>query len=176
VLVIDDAGDGNSSDHGVWAEPTLVDTRGAIHKLTDRTWLRAAGGWGQVSTSKAPGGGPMMIGGKPVAFGIAAHAQSVVEYKLPADVTKFRARISLDDGALKQRDGGTVRFLVYTAPPGGNLDKAGLPVAVKLADLGLPQNVAVRDLWARKDLGVERGEFAPLVNWHGTRLLKLEPR
>jgi len=175
VLVIDGAGDGTSNDHGVWAEPTLIDSDGRPQRLTDRPWLRAAGGWGQVSTTKAPGGGAISVGGSPVPFGIAAQAESVVEYQVPVGTTRFRARIALDDGALKQQGGGSVRFLVFTAPPGGNLDRAGLPVQITFGNLGLPADIRVRDVWTREDLGTMHDTFAPIVNWHGARLFRLTP-
>ena len=175
VLVVDDAGDGTASDHGIWAEPRLVDASGLETKLTDRKWVSASGGWGQVSTAKAPSGQPMSVGGQRVPYGIGAHAKSVIEYDLPAGTVKFRAVGALDDAALRGKEGATIRLLVFTAKPGGNLDQPGLPVAVTLAELGLPGSARVRDLWAHRDLGEIKGGFAPVIPWHGAGLYRISP-
>jgi hypothetical protein len=176
VLVIDDGGDGTAGDHGVWAEPTLIDAQGRKQRLTDLTWLRAAGGWGQISTTKAPSGKPMTVGGKVVPFGIAGHAKSIVEYPVPEGTVRLRARVALDDAALEAKAGGSVRFMIFTAPPGGTLDLPGLPIETNFAALGLPEKVSVRDLWTHQDLGTMQGQFSPMVPWHGARLFKLSPQ
>lgn len=175
VLVVDDAGDGTNNDLGVWAEPRLIDAQGNETKLTDRPWVSASGGWGQVSTEKSPGARAMSVGGQRVPDGIAAHARSVVEYDLPAGTVKFRVNGALDDQAVRAKAGGTIRLMVFTAKPGGNLDLPGLPVAVALKELGFSEEVKVRDLWARKNLGKIRGEFAPVIPWHGAGLFRLTP-
>lgn len=175
VLVIDDAGDGSDADYGVWATPRLIDAQGNETKLTSRPWVSASGGWGKVSTETSPTGAPMSVGGKAVAYGIAAQARSVVEYDLPASAVKFRATGALDDAALGAKQGGTIRLLVFVAKPGGNLEKSGLPVRVALSDLGLNGEVNVRDLWSGKDLGKVKTEFTPNVDWHGARLFRISP-
>ncbi len=48
-----------------------------------------------------------------------------------------------------------------------------VPVTVRWADLGLPSSVAVRDVWARKDLGVYRQRFTVSVPGHGVVLLRV---
>jgi hypothetical protein len=175
VLVVDDAGDGNAFDHAIWAEPRLVDAQGRETKLTDRPWVSASGGWGQVSTEKAPSGQPMSIGGNPVAYGIGAHAKSVVEYDVPPGSVTFRVLGALDDAAVRAKEGGTISLLVFTAKPGGNLEKPGLPFALTLTDLGFSAGAKIRDLWARKDLGEFKSEFAPVIPWHGAGLFRLSP-
>ena len=59
-----------------------------------------------------------------------------------------------------------------------NRSPAADTIAVRWAQLaGLPANqtVAVRDVWARKDLGAARGSFTVTVNAHGTQLFVLAP-
>jgi hypothetical protein len=51
--------------------------------------------------------------------------------------------------------------------------EAGLPVAVRPADLGFSGPVAVRDLWSGEDIGVFAGEFVPLIPYHGAGLYRL---
>ena len=42
------------------------------------------------------------------------------------------------------------------------------------AEIGLDGSGKVRDLWAKKDLGSFRDEFAMDVPFHGARLVKFE--
>jgi alpha-galactosidase len=172
-LVVDDAGDGSGWDHALWVEPRLVAADGRELKLTDLPWVHATAGWGEVSKEKAPSGRPMAVEGKPVAWGIGAHAVSVIEYDLPAGFARFRAVGAIDDGGLTQPRGGTVRFLVYAVAPGPEADQPGLPVAVRLADLGFSGPCRIRDLWQRKDRGAFTGEFAPEIPWHGAGLYRV---
>jgi hypothetical protein len=176
VLLIDDAGDGIASDHGVWVEPRLVDVSGRETKLSTQPWTSACGGWGQVSAIEEGGKGGPTIKGQRVPYGISANAISIVQYDLPKGCQKFRFGAGLDDGTLSAKEGGTIRFLVFVAKPGGNLDLTGLPVSVDLKSLGFPSGAKVRDLWARKDLGEKQGLFAPLIPWHGAALFRLSPK
>jgi hypothetical protein len=170
VLVIDDAGDGNSSDQGVWAEPTFVDAQGKETKLTDLTWLSASGGWGQVSSEKS-----LTVRGRSNLQGITGHAPSIVEYDVPAGAVRFHAMGALADRALKAKDGGTIRFSVFAPKPGGTLAQPGLPVAVSLDQILSAKSVKVRDLWTHRDLGEVHGEFSPIIPWHGAGLFRLSP-
>ena len=51
----------------------------------------------------------------------------------------------------------------------------GLPVPVRLADLGFSGPALVRDLWRRADLEIVTGEFAPTIPWHGAGLYRISP-
>lgn len=176
VLVIDDAGDGNASDQGIWAEPRLIDAQGKESKLSDLTWVTASGGWSNFSNDKSSGARPMSVGGRRLTDWVAAQAKSIIEFDLPPGTVKFRTVAALDDRALRAKDGGTIHMMVFTGKPGGDLDRPGLPIAVKFADLGLPADCVVRDLWARKDLGTMKDGFAPEVRWHGAALYRISPR
>lgn len=175
VLAVDDAGDGRSWDHAIWAEPTLVFADGHELRLTELAWRRATAGYGEVSREKSPSGKPMTTEGKRVPFGIAAHAPSVIEFDVPQGVERFRARGALDDAAVAEKKGGTLHFVVYAVPPTPELSLSGVPVSIKLSDLGFTSPVKVRDLWEHKDLGEVAGTFSPVVEWHGGRLYKLSP-
>ncbi len=174
-LVVDDGGDGTGWDHALWAEPRLVAPDGRELKLTDLPWVSATAGWGEVSKEKAASGQPMSVEGKRVVYGLGTHAKSVIEYDLPPDYARFRAFGALDDGALNQPRGATIRFLVYALTPGAEVDQPGLPVAVKFAALGFAGSCRVRDLWPKKDLGEFAGEFAPEIPWHGAGLYRVSP-
>ena len=175
VLVADGGEDGTGWDHALWASPRLVMEDGRERRLTDLSWTQASAGWGEVSTVRAPSGKPMTVAGAPVAYGLAAHARSLVEYALPEKAARFRAFAALDDGALTQPAGATVRFAVHALAAAPPADAAGLPIPVTLADLGLTSPCRVRDLWSRRDLGRFDREVAPVVAWHGAVLYRLSP-
>ncbi len=115
-LVVRDGGDGFTADWADWAEPRLIGPKGEI-KLTDLKWKTAAAGWGEVRVDKNAEGGRLRINGKDVAYGIGTHADSVIGYELPSGVTRFKARVGIDNGGSDQGTGSTVQFLVYAEKP-----------------------------------------------------------
>jgi alpha-galactosidase len=96
-------------------------------------------------------------------------------YALPEGSERFRAFAAIDDGALTQPTGASVRFSVHVLPPPKDADPAGVPVRVSLSELGVSGPCRVRDLWRRADLGTVREELAPVVAWHGAALYRLSP-
>jgi alpha-galactosidase len=61
-------------------------------------------------------------------------------------------------------------FNTRSTPP--NTAPEAASVSVTFADAGLPNAVAVRDLWAKKDLGVSETDFTTEVPPHGARLFR----
>jgi len=61
-------------------------------------------------------------------------------------------------------------FNTRSAPADAPAESAS--VAVTFANAGLPNVVAIRDLWARKDLGVSETDFTTEVPAHGARLFR----
>ena len=171
-LVVDDGGDTFDADHADWGEPRLSGPKGDL-KLTDLPMVRATAGWGQVSTQRAVGGGTMSVDGKPVAYGIGTHARSIIEYDLPPGYTRFRAFAVLDDGGTRQAKGATVRFHVFTSDP--TFAGANTAVKVGLDELGFNGACRIRDLWAKRDVGTFKGEFAPTLPVHGAGLYRVTP-
>lgn len=170
-LVVDDGGDNFNADHADWAEPRITGPRGKL-KLTDLKWVKATAGWGQVSTQHAVSGRPMRVGGKPVAYGIGTHAQSVIEYDLPEGYTHFQAFAALDDGGTSQTNvkGSTVHFLVFTRSPYVAVSKR---IVVPIEELGFHGPVKVRDLWQHKDLGLFQKDFTAEIGSHGAGLYRV---
>ena len=175
VLVAEGGEDGTAWDHALWVEPRLTLENGDTLRLTDERWTQASVGWGMASTEESPSGGPMAVLGRPVPYGIAAHARSVVMYPLPEGADRFRAFVAIDDGALTQPTGASVRFSVHVLPPAEDADPAGVPVRVPLSELDLSGPCRVRDLWERRDLSTVEGEVSPVVAWHGAVLYRLSP-
>ena len=81
-LEVNDAGDGYSHDWAGWCEPVLSGPAGKM-KLTDLKWQSGSTGWGKLNLHKDPGGGPLVAKGKTFAFGIGAHANSLIHYRIP---------------------------------------------------------------------------------------------
>jgi hypothetical protein len=175
VLVAEGGEDGTGWDHALWAEPRLVMDDGTERRLTDERWVQATAGWGEVSTERSPSGGPMRVDGRPVRYGIAAHARSLIESSLPSSASRFRAFAAVDDGALTQPTGATARFSVYALPPAAPADPAGATISVSLAELSLSGRCRVRDLWTHADLAPVESELVAVVPWHGARLYRLSP-
>jgi putative membrane-bound dehydrogenase-like protein len=114
--------DGNTSD----TDQTDADGQYALAvgevMLTDMNWKAASSQFGEVQKGKNNSGGELRIAGKPVAFGIGTHANSVIEYALPKDhgFTRFRAIGGLDNGGTDQGgcgQGASVQFHVFTSRP-----------------------------------------------------------
>ena len=54
----------------------------------------------------------------------------------------------------------------------GKSTDPGIPVTVKLADLGFAPSCGVRDLWRNQDAGTVTGSFSPTIAWHGAGLYR----
>jgi alpha-galactosidase len=175
-LVVDDGRGGNGGDDVVWSEPTLI-TRDGPRRLTELKWVNARAGRGEVSLQDNPSAGGLNVAGAPAAFGIATHAQSVIEYDLPAGATRFQAFAGIDvRGTAPARGGqagGGTRFMVFTQSPIATETSAA--VAVKISALGFVRRAAIRDLWSRQDLGVVSDEFAATIAAHGAGLFRVSP-
>ena len=122
-LVITNGGNGISHDWANWIEPTLIGEAGE-RKLTDLKWKSASTGWGKVNINRNAGGQRMVVGGKSVAWGIGAHATSIIEYDVPPGYSKFKARGGLDKGGVGRSTVASVQFHVFTQKP-ANLPSGG---------------------------------------------------
>jgi len=172
-LVVDDGGDGYFCDHADWIEPKLVGPQGE-KKLTSLKWISTTCGWGSVAVGRSASGKELIIDGKTFADGIGTHAQSIIEYNLPAGYTRFTVRGGLDQGGVSQKiEGATVHFLVFTSDPRQNRKSATISIPLKA--LGIAGPCRVRDLWARKDAEIAGESITRSVPVHGAVLLKLQP-
>ena len=165
-LVLDPTDDGNLWDHGVWREPRLVFADGTERPLTEFKWTRTDSLWDSAAVKKDGAGQVISLG---------AQATAVIEYAVPAGAVRFKATGELDESVRGKTEGGTVRFLVAVATSQTESTAPTLPVAVRLAELGLPGTVRIQDLWSHQDLGEFKGEFAPEIPWHGSGLYRLSP-
>jgi hypothetical protein len=170
-LVINSDRASEGGEDAVWSEPTLVTANGPV-KLTDQPWVNANSGRGSASIGHSASGRDLLLAGKPVAFGIGAHANSVIEYDLPAGVTRFQCSAGLDGHGPDPQgwSDANPRFLVFTQSPLATEPSAAVPV--KISELGF-KAARVRDLWQSKDLGSFNVEFSPVINAHGAGLYRV---
>jgi putative membrane-bound dehydrogenase-like protein len=124
-LVVTDAGDSFACDWADWVNPRFVGP-GGEKSLTELKWKSAATGFGKVNMNKNAGGQAPKVDGKAVEKSIGVHANSVLEFDIPAGSTHFKATGALDDGGINQGCGSTVQFAVYSQRPViGSLASAG---------------------------------------------------
>ena len=115
-LVVTDAGDGIGCDWANWINPRLTGPDGE-KSLTDLKWKSASTSYGKVHVNKNAGGRAAAVNGKPIAKCIGTHANSLIEFDVPAGFTHFKAQGALDNGGTNQSCGSTVQFAVYTSKP-----------------------------------------------------------
>lgn len=122
-LVVTDAGDGATADHGDWAEATVTCTdpppppQTVTRYVSDLAWTSAVNGLGPVERDRANGGsaagdgGPITLNGVRFARGLGTHAVSDVRVPLGGACTRFEASVGIDD-AVQQK--GSAVFQVLT--------------------------------------------------------------
>lgn len=170
ALVVTDAGDGFHYDHADWIEPTLYGPAGAL-PLSQKPWLSARAGYGEVRRNRTSAGQPIRIDGREVA-GIGTHAQSIIEFEVPPGYDRFTARGQLSPS--RGSKAGSIEFLVLTDAARIALPEAS-PVSVSLADLGITGPATVRDLWQRRSLGGVSGVFRRDIPLQGAGLYRISP-
>ncbi|NML66576.1 Melibiase subfamily [Hymenobacter sp. RP-2-7] len=175
-LVVRGGADGTAWDHADWLNPVLTDGVGKTLDLTTLPWRTASAGWGQATVGKSVSGGPLRVAGQTYAAGIGTHANSLIEYDVPAGYPRFRATVGLDQAAAGQNTGGTFQALVFTQSPLLPAPADSVRVPVALAELGLAGGATVQDLWSGQTLGAVSDEFAPYVRRHGAGFYRLVRR
>ncbi len=169
VLAIGDGGDGNFYDHAVWIEPKVTGPEGTL-KLTDLDWKLATTGWGEVRKNRTVDNRPITLGGNELE-GIGTHAVSIIEFELPKGYDTFTARGMISEGSIGK---GGFQFMVLVDP-----EKTVMPerstVSVAFKDLGITGKARVRDLWARKNVGVFTDSFGQELPLHGAGLYRISP-
>ena len=171
-LVVRDGDDGTAWDHADWLNPVLHRSPDSL-ALSTLPWQQASAGWGKATVGKSVSGAPLQVNGKVYSQGIGTHANSVIEYTLPAGYTSFTATVGLDQAAAGQNTGGTLQPLVFTSSPMllPPADSVRMPVALK--ELGLAAGVKVTDLWTGRSVAVPGAILAPFVRRHGAVLYRL---
>ncbi|MEJ6981218.1 NPCBM/NEW2 domain-containing protein [Pedobacter sp. P351] len=171
-LVVTDAGDNTDWDHADWIAPTLYNGKDSL-LLTKLKWVKASSGWGKAHINKAVSGSSLIVSGREFENGIGVHSNSIIEFDIPEGYTRFKSQIGLDNAGAVQNIGATVKFLVYTQNPSGEVPPESAKIEVNLKELGLTSSYTITDLWSGKVLGRYTGKFAPVINKHGAGLYKI---
>ncbi len=166
-----------------WIEPKLTGPEGTIN-LTDLTWVKASAGRGQPSINQTPRGGKLTVENKEYKNGINASATSIIEYDLPAGVTRFQAKAGLENGSsstgfpqqgsnpqpVRPNNG---KFLVFTVDPAGPEPGVTADITVTFEQLGLTGTHSVTDLWTGEKLGKFTDSITRTINRHGAGLFRI---
>lgn len=172
-LVVSDGGDKTDWDHADWIAPRLYNGKDSL-LLTSLKWVKATSGWGNSEINKAVSGNNLAVNKIPYKNGIGVHANSIVEFDLPEGYTRFKALAGLDNAAVGQNTGATLKFLLFTQNPSGPMLASIMKIPVNLKELGFTSSCVITDLWSGKRIGQFVGEFAPEINRHGAGLYKIE--
>ncbi|HOT98722.1 MAG TPA: NPCBM/NEW2 domain-containing protein [bacterium] len=173
-LVVTNGGDDNNWDHADWIEPKLIGRNGVMN-LTDLKWVNASAGWGNATVNHSVAGNTLVVDGVEYANGIGTHANSIIEYDLPAGYDAFTALAGLDRECVSHSEGATVQFHVFTQNPFGSATEDSTRIAIHCTQLGLKGPGIFRDLWARRDMQ-SGNEIILSIPKHGSRLLKISPQ
>lgn len=171
-LVVTDGGDNTDWDHGDWIAPTLYHGKDSI-RLTSLKWIKQTAGWGRSTVNRSVSGNDLVVNNVRYPDGIGTHSNSIIEFDIPEGYTRFRSLAGLDNAAVSQNIGASVKFLLFTQDPSGPLPPATMKIPVDLKALGFTSSCQVTDLWTGNVLGKFSGEFAPAINWHGAGLYKI---
>jgi alpha-galactosidase len=165
VLFVKDGGNGYAYDHAAWVDPVLRGAKGTL-KLTDLKWVHADAGWGEVRVDRTCEGKPITVQGKAV-NGIGTHANSIITYELPEGYDTF-----ITTGVMTST--GSVVFGVMV-DRGDHAMTDHNEVKVDFEAIGITGKAKVRDLWARKDLGIFSEAFTRELPLHGAGLYRITP-
>lgn len=171
-LVVNDGDHKTDWDHANWIAPTLYTEKDSL-KLTDLKWIKATSGWEKPNVNKSVSGNNLTINKVKYENGIGTHSNSIIEFDVPEDYTRFKALVGLDEACVTQNVGATVKFLVFTENPSGALPPPSMKIPIHFKELGLSGSYLITDLWSGKVVGEFSGEFSPEINLHGAGLYRI---
>lgn len=177
TIIIGDMGDGYTYDRADLINPVLIDAEGNETSLVGMEYASYSSDWGTVHVNANVEGGTLKVGGTTYTTGLGLNAYGTLVYDLDptAGYVTFKALCGLDDSALtdnsSQTSGCTIEFMVYTDMSGG----AAFSIPLETLGYASGQQVAVRDIWARSDVGTVSDTLAATVPAHGAVLYRLTP-
>ncbi len=174
-LVVKDGEDNIDWDHADWINPMLYNDKDSL-SLTSLKWKKASAGWGTAQMNASVSGGKLIVNGNVYEKGIGTHANSVIEFDLPEGYTKFKSMVGIDEAAVSQNTGATIKFMVFTKEPAGAAVPKENKIKINLKELGFNSTVAIKNLWTGKSEGKFSNEFAPFIRQHGTGLYRISKK
>jgi hypothetical protein len=186
TLLLDDAGDSYDYDHGDWANARFVLDNGDEVFVTEDDIVRydAEGSYFKyIKINKNLFDNALNIAGTQYANGIACHANTLIDLRLPTvnghRVAAFKSRCGVDASA-GGNDATSMRFIVFLFDPTGNelMPNSTVPVVLPLNELGFDTDQACRitDGWSKEILGVYKNdEFQPVLEAHQSGFYIITP-
>src|SRR5574344_2711462 len=122
ALVVDNAGDSYSYDHGDWINPTLIMKDSTEQPLniadTVRTQTKNAYYKYVVADKNITKSGKLDINGTDYDKGFACHANTMILFKLPENVVGFKSYVGIDRTSTSQSGAQpTMKFMVFNSDP-----------------------------------------------------------
>lgn len=121
ALVVDDAGNGNSYDHGDWISPRVVLANGSERSLTQSDVVRTytASWFNRVEWNRnVEQNGNMKVNGTTYSVGFATDANAMVLFNLPEGAVRFKGFCGIDDtGRLQSGSTSSIKFMVFPGDP-----------------------------------------------------------
>ncbi len=172
-LAVTDGGDGSAWDFANWISPVAY--KGSDSLVL--TPVQRRGGRGGMRRNTSATGSKLIVDGKEYLTGFGVNPNSIIEFDIPEGYTRFKTLAGLDNAAVAQNTGATVKFLIFKEDPTGPTPPVSMKIPVQLKDLGLTAPAfKIRDMWAAKDLGTFSTEFAPEIMRHGGGMYRISPQ
>ena len=174
-LVVKDGEDNIDWDHADWINPMLYNDKDSL-SLTSLKWNKASAGWGTAQRNASISGGKLIVNGNIYEKGIGTHSNSVIEFDLPEGYTKFKSMVGIDEAAVSQNTGATMKFMVFTEEPAGAAVPKENKIKINLKELGFISTVEIKNLWTGKSEGKFSNEFTPVIPQHGAGLYRISKK
>ncbi len=96
-LIVNDAGDGNKGDFGVWGNPVVIDKKGKKTPLSKLKRFVEICHNGKIETNRAPRKTPLTIGKKKFKSGFYTPANSVLGFEVNGKYKTFQSEIGIQN-------------------------------------------------------------------------------
>jgi hypothetical protein len=103
-----------------------------------------------------------------------SHGERLNGLAAPVWAVALRGTALLDEAARQNKKGEGMVFSLYTFNA-ADVSRPTQRVSVSLDKLGLGEEIAVRDLWTRQELGTFKNEFGAEIEWHSAKLYRIAP-
>jgi hypothetical protein len=108
-LVVEDGGNGNHSDHAVWADARFTPFAGDF--LSNSRWTSSRTDWGHIYLDKTVDRNLIRINGQIYGKGVGIHAVGEIVVNLDRRYSRFMSDVGVDDDV--SPSAGSIAFFVY---------------------------------------------------------------
>lgn len=182
ALVVDDAGDGFSYDHGDWINPTFISRNGYEVPVTgDFIKEKYTNSFYNTinEDTNVYCNGKMAVLGATYDRGFSMDANAMILFNVPDSIVGFRAMGAADDSGIGQ-DGSTtsMKFYVFNCDPrvsaGGQAPTADVTCDLTQFGYDADDDLTLTDVWTGENVGTMKpGMLTQTVKSHAVRLLRV---